>query len=81
MNKVIDKTLAIPAEVYSRISGYFRPVYVNGKSGQWNKGKTEEFSERKICDPARLIMDEIKNTLKIEKSKGNEDAGFLIERL
>jgi len=31
----------IPAEVYSRVSGYFRPV------NQWNKGKREEFSERK----------------------------------
>jgi len=31
----------IPAEVYSRIVGYFRPV------SQWNKGKKEEFHERK----------------------------------
>ena len=31
----------IPAEVYSRVAGYFRPV------NQWNKGKQEEFSERK----------------------------------
>ena len=75
MNNIIDKTLQMPVECWSRISGYFRPT------SQWNKGKQSEFSERKTCDPARLIMDEIKNTLKIEKSKGNEDAGFLIERL
>jgi len=31
----------IPVEVYSRVVGYFRPV------GQWNKGKREEFSERR----------------------------------
>jgi hypothetical protein len=31
----------IPAEIYSRVSGYFRPV------SQWNYGKQEEFSERK----------------------------------
>ena len=31
----------IPVEVYSRVVGYFRPV------NQWNKGKREEFSERK----------------------------------
>ena len=31
----------IPVEVYSRIVGYFRPV------NQWNKGKQEEFKERK----------------------------------
>ena len=46
----------IPAEVYSRISGYFRPVYSNGKSGQWNKGKTEEFKERKFADVKALQM-------------------------
>lgn len=31
----------VPVEVYSRVVGYFRPV------NQWNKGKQEEFSERK----------------------------------
>jgi anaerobic ribonucleoside-triphosphate reductase len=28
-------------EVYSRVSGYHRPV------GNWNRGKQEEFKERK----------------------------------
>ncbi len=31
----------IPTEVYSRVCGYFRPV------NQWNKGKREEYNERK----------------------------------
>ncbi len=31
----------IPVEVYSRVVGYFRPV------NQWNKGKREEFNERR----------------------------------
>lgn len=31
----------IPAEIYSRIVGYFRPV------NQWNRGKQEEFRERR----------------------------------
>jgi hypothetical protein len=31
----------MPAEVYSRVVGYYRPV------DQWNKGKQTEFSERK----------------------------------
>jgi len=31
----------IPVEVYSRVVGYYRPV------NQWNKGKQEEFSERR----------------------------------
>lgn len=36
-----NKNLKVPVEVYSRVVGYFRPV------NQWNKGKQEEFSERK----------------------------------
>ena len=36
-----EKELKVPVEVYSRVVGYFRPV------NQWNKGKKEEFSERK----------------------------------
>ena len=36
-----NKEKKIPVEVYSRVVGYFRPV------NQWNKGKREEFSERK----------------------------------
>ncbi len=32
---------AIRAEVYSRIVGYYRPVQ------NWNRGKREEFSQRK----------------------------------
>ena len=35
------KEVMIPAEVYSRVAGYFRPV------NQWNRGKQEEFSERR----------------------------------
>jgi hypothetical protein len=31
----------VPAEIYSRVSGYFRPT------SQWNKGKKEEFNRRK----------------------------------
>ena len=33
----------IKTEVYSRVSGYFRPVK------QWNAGKREEFTERKFA--------------------------------
>lgn len=31
-------------EVYSRVTGYFRPV------SSWNKGKQEEFKDRKTYD-------------------------------
>ncbi len=36
MSKCKEKT-----EVYSRVCGYFRPV------SNWNKGKREEFKDRK----------------------------------
>ena len=36
MNAVIK----IPCEIYSRVTGYYRPVQ------SWNQGKTQEFCER-----------------------------------
>jgi hypothetical protein len=46
------KKFIIPAEVYSRVSGYFRPVK------QWNKGKQEEFTDRKMLEfENRIIKD------------------------
>ena len=33
----------VVCEVYSRVSGYMRPV------NQWNKGKQSEFSQRKFA--------------------------------
>ena len=38
--EVKNKSLVIPAEIYSRISGYYRPVF------QWNNAKRQEFKER-----------------------------------
>lgn len=32
----------VPCEVYTRVVGYFRPV------SQWNKGKQEEYAERRL---------------------------------
>jgi hypothetical protein len=43
--------IKVPTEIYSRISGYFRPVQ------QWNKGKQSEFNERKFADVNALQMD------------------------
>ena len=31
----------IPVETYSRVVGFFRPVH------EWNKGKKEEFNDRR----------------------------------
>jgi len=36
----MSKSVKIPSEIYSRVSGYYRPV------NQWNRGKQEEFSCR-----------------------------------
>jgi ribonucleoside-triphosphate reductase (formate) len=36
-----NKTKRQPCEVYSRVTGYLRPV------GQWNDGKQAEFMNRK----------------------------------
>ena len=39
----INKRQSVSCEIYSRVSGYYRPVT------QWNKGKQEEFLNRKVC--------------------------------
>ncbi len=36
-----EKDIKIPCEIYSRIVGYLRPIQ------NWNKGKQQEFKERK----------------------------------
>jgi len=41
----------VPAEVYSRVVGYFRPVQ------QWNKGKQEEFKDRKVYNVTDGVLD------------------------
>ena len=38
-------------EVYSRVCGYFRPV------SNWNKGKKEEFKDRKTFEINRRTID------------------------
>ncbi len=43
------KIKAVPVEVYSRVVGYFRPVQ------NWNKGKQQEFSERKHISLNKLM--------------------------
>jgi hypothetical protein len=39
--------IKIPALVFSRVAGYFSPVYNGDKDFLWNKGKTSEFKDRK----------------------------------
>jgi anaerobic ribonucleoside-triphosphate reductase len=38
----------IPVYVYSRVVGYFQPIQ------NWNKGKKEEFSQRKEMSAEKL---------------------------
>lgn len=45
--------LKIKTEVYSRVSGYFRPV------DQWNKSKQEEFTERRDLKYKEEITSEV----------------------
>lgn len=41
INTVADMETKVKTEIYSRVSGYFRPVQ------NWNNAKREEFSERR----------------------------------
>lgn len=41
INTQDKKTCGAECEIFSRVCGYFRPV------ANWNKGKVEEFKERK----------------------------------
>ena len=43
-NKKMKKQNRTECEVYSRVVGYLRPV------NQWNRGKQQEFGDRKTFD-------------------------------
>ena len=45
------------AEVYSRITGYYRPVQ------NWNDGKTQEYKNRKLYDVEHSCMKKVKTSL------------------
>lgn len=56
----MSKSVKIPAEIYSRISGYYRPV------NQWNRGKQEEFACRtsmKINSGAAFSPEEFQSAI------------------
>lgn len=56
-----------PAEVYSRITGYYRPVQ------NWNAGKTEEFKERKLYDVEGSKLQSEGRVSRIEKAPSQAD--------
>lgn len=52
-------------EVYSRITGYYRPVK------NWNAGKTQEYKERKLYVPENSVLTERERVKSNLASKGN----------
>jgi ribonucleoside-triphosphate reductase len=59
-------------EIYSRIVGYFRPV------NQWNRGKYEEFTERRTFTP--VLNDDSRNEKRIaDRLSGESSDGNLHE--
>ena len=41
--------IKVPAEIWSRVVGFYRPVR------EWNKGKQSEYLERKSFDTKQII--------------------------
>ena len=58
------------AEVYSRITGYYRPVQ------NWNDGKAQEYKMRKVYDPENSIL---KRVPVPEPVKAQDDMGPAID--
>jgi len=67
-------TCGLQTEIYSRIVGYFRPI------NQWNKGKYEEFGERKTFIPG--LYDDSRNKRNISDRLSSESGdGSLSESM
>jgi len=54
----------IPCMVYSRVCGFYRPVC------GWNKGKTEEFKERKTYKIPKGLNNNERESLQKDTLKG-----------
>ncbi|MBE5968626.1 MAG: ribonucleoside triphosphate reductase [Lachnospiraceae bacterium] len=50
-------------EVYSRITGYYRPI------ANWNEGKTKEYADRKEYVVKDLDLDSVKKVVKVNKDE------------
>ena len=61
-----------PTEVYSRITGYYRPVQ------NWNVGKAEEFKERKTYDVPNSHLTHT-GPLNVQVSKQDEECYSIVE--
>ena len=62
-----------PTEVYSRITGYYRPVQ------NWNDGKSQEYKHRKLYDTEKSCMHEKKKekTITVKDEVESEDKTML----
>lgn len=60
-----------PAEVYSRIVGYYRSVR------NWNKGKREEYGQRKMFLPDTSLLASCMTSMPDEQPSGASGHGFL----
>lgn len=54
------------AEVYSRITGYYRPVQ------NWNEGKVQEYKNRKLYEPEHSTLNKVKKKI-VTITKDNVD--------
>ena len=61
-------------EVYSRITGYYRPVQ------NWNAGKSQEFCERKTYDMGRVIVSG-KEALHTDKKELDTDSQVRLNKM
>ncbi|NCB42406.1 MAG: ribonucleoside triphosphate reductase [Clostridia bacterium] len=52
-----------PTEIYSRITGYYRPVQ------NWNDGKSQEYKDRKVYDPLHFQLKEHEGALSTHVGK------------
>lgn len=52
-------------EVYSRITGYYRPIK------NWNEGKTQEFADRVEYDVTKSYFISPERSAEVQKNKGN----------
>lgn len=65
-----------PTEVYSRITGYYRPVQ------NWNDGKAQEYKERRLYEPLnsggeKTLKKTVEKAPEIAKAKSGENIIYL----
>lgn len=62
-------------EVYSRITGYYRPVQ------NWNEGKVQEYKNRKIYSPSRFRNVPDRKAVTVTETQEDEDTVQMVDGL